>query len=90
MASPVGVPPGSRVSNTSYPSAFSRAASRLMWVDFPPPSGPSKEMNCPSLFMMSHELTKSIQYSEVSIQNRKRKERPPALNVPLFILTPEF
>ena len=45
IASPSGVPPGSRVATTSSPLSRSQSASSAAWVVFPDPSGPSKVMN---------------------------------------------
>src|ERR1700730_16813153 len=45
IVSPLGVPPGSRVTRKRIPSDSSRAVSRFTCVDFPQPSVPSKVMN---------------------------------------------
>ncbi len=42
MASPVGVPPGSRTETTSKPRARRRSATRAATVVLPAPSTPSK------------------------------------------------
>ncbi len=47
IASPPGVPPGSRVSTTSMPRARSASPSSRAWVDLPAPSPPSKATNRP-------------------------------------------
>src|SRR5438874_10210620 len=45
MVSPIGVPPGSRVTKYGTPDFSSRAASRCTCVDLPHPSEPSNVMN---------------------------------------------
>src|SRR3954465_8895001 len=45
MVSPMGGPPGSRVTRNGMPDCSKRLASRFTWVDFPQPSVPSKVMN---------------------------------------------
>src|SRR5438132_9300447 len=45
MASPTGVPPGSRVKRNGMANFSNRAASRRTWVDFPQPSDPSNVIN---------------------------------------------
>ena len=47
--SPVGVPPGSRVTVTAMPRDFSARASFSICVLFPLPSSPSNVMNFPRL-----------------------------------------
>src|SRR6056297_419482 len=45
MASPTGVPPGSRAATQGMPAAVSHAPSRRTCVDLPAPSTPSRTMN---------------------------------------------
>jgi hypothetical protein len=45
MVSPIGVPPGSRVTRCGTPERSSRAANLCTCVDFPLPSDPSNVMN---------------------------------------------
>src|SRR5436190_2707359 len=52
MISAPGEPPGSRVSTTSMPSAVSRSARSLVWVDLPAPSPPSKVMKRPRILRL--------------------------------------
>ncbi len=44
---PIGLPPGSRVSTTSWPLLRIHSASAFAWVDFPAPSPPSSAMKKP-------------------------------------------
>ena len=52
MVSPIGVPPGSRVTRCGTPDRCNRAANLCTCVDLPLPSDPSNVMNG-SLAMMS-------------------------------------
>jgi hypothetical protein len=45
MVSPIGVPPGSRVTKYGTADRLSRAVNLCTCVDFPLPSDPSKVMN---------------------------------------------
>src|ERR1700761_7758820 len=47
MTSAPGEPPGSRVTRTRSFATSRRSANFLIWVDFPDPSPPSKEMRRP-------------------------------------------
>src|SRR5687768_2622585 len=47
IASPTGVPPGSRTATHGKPRTESRSASRFSWVVLPAPSGPSNTISLP-------------------------------------------
>src|SRR4051812_40534755 len=49
ICSAPGEPPGSRVARTLMPRAPSDAANRLIWVDLPVPSPPSRVMKRPAI-----------------------------------------
>ena len=53
-----GEPPGSRVSTTSSPRAFSASTSSRAWVDLPEPSPPSNVMNLPAVMRRAPAATR--------------------------------
>src|SRR5438132_4494897 len=81
IVSPIGVPPGSRVTRNGISSRSRRAASRRTCVDFPQPSDPSNVINGPRGMISLARRHSVFQAPNPNIQARENLQLPRSKNI---------